>query len=225
MNKTKLSIVSCIVAVLGAAGIAAQSTPDQQQMASQLRMNQEEIQNYSWRSKFTYTVDGVQKRVEEYTVRYFIDGTLQKMQVSGEVDKTKVRRPDGKKLKKKEREAAFDFVMETKSQLDGYLNPLLAEKAVSTATITTSGETLILQCRDFVTTGDSVEIRYELPGRLPKTAVIATTVGGSPASLEIEFGSLEYGPNHVVRSTTKATWQGFQLEIATENSDYKKIRH
>jgi hypothetical protein len=148
----------------------------------------------------------------------------QRMQISSEVDKKKVRRPDGSKLKKKEREAAYEFVMEVKSQLDGYLNPMFAEKAVTTATMTTAGDTLVLQASDVVTDGDSVQIRLSRPGLLPQVAVISTTVEGSPVSLEVEFNTLEYGPNHPARSVTRASWQGFQLEIRTENSDYEKVR-
>jgi len=222
LKRMRFVIVSSIVAMLGAAGIAAQSLPDQQQMASQIRQNQEELRRYSWESKYTYKVDGVQKRVEEYTVKFFPDGTFQKMQISSVVDKEKVRRADGKKFSKKEREAAHNFVMETKGQLDSYLNPLFSEKAVSTATMTTSGDTLILKSRDVVTDGDSVEIHYLLPNRLPKTAAITTIIGGSPASLDVEFGTIEAGPTYTKRSITKATWQGLKLEITAENSNYER---
>ena len=47
----------------------------------------------------------------------------------------KLRGADGKKLNKKEREAAFNFVMDVKSQLDGYFNPMFAEKAVARSVV------------------------------------------------------------------------------------------
>jgi len=224
LKRSRVSVVSWILVVLGAAGIAAQSPPDQQRMASQLRKNQEELQSYTWRSRYTYTVDGVTKREDVYTVRYAFGGMKEKMQISSKVDKEKVRRPDGSKLKKKEREAAYAFVMEVKSQLDAYLNPLFSEKAVATATMTTSGDVLVLESSDVVTPGDSVTIHYSLPSRLPRTAAITTTVGESPVSLEVEFGALEYGPNYPARSVTTATWQSFRLEITTENSDYEQVK-
>ena len=55
-------------------------------------------------------------------------------------------------------------------------------------------------------------------------AAVETTVEGSPVSLTIDFASLEHGPVYPARSVTTATWQEFQLEIATENSDYA-LRH
>ena len=207
--------------VLGAATIGAQPLPDQQQMATALHANQKALRSYTWTSVYTFTVDGVQKRVDKYTIRNYPDGTQQRMQVGSPVDKEKVRFPNGKKLSKKEREAAYTFVTEVKSQLDAYLNPLFAERAVATAAMTTSGDTLILVSHDVVTNGDYVEIRFSLPDLLPTTAAVTTTVEGSPVSLDLEFGILEFGPSYPVRSVTKATWKGLQLEIATENSNYK----
>lgn len=216
--------VNLIVAGFGVTGLVAQSTVDQHALASQLRSNQEELRKYSWKSKYTYKIDGVQKRVEEYTVKYFPDGTFQKMQVSRQQDKEKVRGTDGKKFSKKEREAGYDFVMDVKSQLDSYLNPMLAEKAVKTATKTASEDTLILKSESVVSRGDSVEIRYSMPDHIAKTASVKTSVHGSIVTLEIEFGTMEVGPNYTKRSVTTATWQGLQLEIIAENSDYKRTK-
>lgn len=224
MKNLKLLFVSITLGVIGAAGLAAQSTPDQQYMASLLRTNQEELRKHSWKSKHTFTIDGVQKRVADYSVKYFSNGTQQKMEIGRQVDKEKVRRANGKKLSKKEREAAYQFIMEVHSQFDNYLNPLFAEKAVSTATMTTDGDTLILQSRDVVTNGDSVEIRFVLPDDLPTTATVTTTVEGSPVSLTIEFDKMEAGPVYPKRSTTAADWQEFHLKITTENSDYERTR-
>ncbi|MCK5378816.1 MAG: hypothetical protein KAJ78_05395 [Acidobacteria bacterium] len=213
--------MSWVIVVFGVAAISAQSVPDQQRMAAQLHANQKALRSYTWTSVYTFTIDGEQKRVDEYTIRYFPDGTQQRMQVGSQVDKKKIRLPDGKKLSKKEREAAHAFVMEVKGQLDAYLNPLFAEKAVATATITSSDETLVLLSHNVVTKGDSVEVRFSLPNHLPMTAAITTTIEGSPVSLDLEFGILDFGPSYPVRSVTKATWKGLQLEIATENSNYK----
>ena len=155
---------------------------------------------------------------------YFSNGTQQKREISRKVDKEKVRRADGKKLSKKEREAAYQFIMEVQGQFDAYLNPLFAEKAVATATMRTDGDTLILKSHDVVTNGDTVEIHFVLPDELPTTAAITTTVEGAPVSLTIEFDKLEVGPVYPKRSTTAADWQEFHLEITTENSDYQRTR-
>jgi hypothetical protein len=216
--------VVCIVAVgLGAMWSAAQEPPSQQQMADDLRSNQEDLLDYTWTSRYTYRVDGVQKREDVYTVRYVLGGMQEKMQISSEVDKKKVRFPDGSKLKKKEREAAHAFVLDVKKQLDGYLNPLFAEKAVATASMALEGEDLILRSRSVVTPGDTVEIRYSRSALLPRSMTVATAVDASPVSLEVEFGKLEFGPSYPARSVTAAAWQGLHLEISTENSGHEPV--
>jgi len=163
-------------------------------------------QPYTWDSKVVFEVDGVQKRVDIYTVRYVMGGMVQKMQISSEVDKKKVRLPNGKKLSKKDREVAREFVMEAKQQLDAYLNPLFAEKAVATAIATINNGTLRLRSNDVIKTGDSVEINLVQATRRPKTAQIKTAIGDSPVELEVGFESLDYGP--------------IELKIITENSNY-----
>ena len=92
----------------------------------------------------SFEVDGVQRRVDTYTVRYVMGGMKEKLQISSDVAKGKVRRPDGSKFSKKELEAAQEFVFEAKRQLDNYLNPLFAEKAVASAVVMTNEETLLL---------------------------------------------------------------------------------
>jgi hypothetical protein len=212
-----------IVGAVGAAPAAAQTSADLAALAKQLRVNQEQIRDYTWRSKYVYSVNGSVRRTDIYSVRY-VDGWQEKMQISSEAAEGTVRRPDGKKLSKKEREAAYAFIMDVKGQLDAYLNPLFAERAVATAAATVEGDALVLRSRDVVTTGDEVEIRYSAATRVPRSAAITTTVEGSPVSLQLEFGTLEFGPNHPERTTTRAVWQGFQLEITTENSDYEEAR-
>jgi hypothetical protein len=72
-----------------------------------------------------------------------------------------------------------------------------------------------------VTTGDSVLITLDQSTKRPLTAVIRTTVEGTPVALDVTFGSIEYGPNHVSKSITTSAWQGMKLTIITENSNYK----
>ena len=222
VKTTKCLAVLAAVAVFAGSNVRAQEQPDLRKMAEGMKRNQEALRHYTWDTKIIFEVDGVQKRVDVYNARYVMGGMLEKIQISSEVDKRKVRRPDGKKLSKKEREAAREFVMEAKQQLDAYLGPLFAEKAVATAVVTTDEGTLRLQSHDVVRTGDSVEINIVQATRQPKTLEVGTTIGGSPVELEVGFESLDYGPNYPARSITTTTWEGIQLKIITENSNYAK---
>ena len=194
---------------------------DLQNAAKKMRQNQEDLQRYSWETKMTFLVNDQVRRSDTYSVRYVMGGMTEKMQLNSEVAKDKIRRPDGKKLSKKELEAAREFVIDVKNQLDGYLNPLFAEKAVATSRVQKGDGTLILLSRDVMTTGDSVEITVSESTQKPIAATIKTMVEGSPVALEVSFGSIEYGPNHPLRSITTSQWQGFRLSIVTENSNYE----
>jgi len=220
VKKCKWLAVLAAVAVCAGSNARAQEQPDLRKLAEGMKRNQEELRHYTWDSKVVFEVDGVQKRVDIYTVRYVMGGMVQKMQISSEVDKKKVRLPNGKKLSKKDREVAREFVMEAKQQLDAYLNPLFAEKAVATAIATINNGTLRLRSNDVIKTGDSVEINLVQATRRPKTAQIKTAIGDSPVELEVGFESLDYGPNYPARSITTTSWQGIELKIITENSNY-----
>lgn len=221
MNRVT-TLVAIVVITAAAGATLAQEQPDLQMMAAGMRKNQEELRQYSWESKVTFLVDGVQRRVDTYTMRYVMGGMLQNMQMSSKVEKGKIRRPDGKKLTKKEMEAAREFVSEAKRQLDNYLNPLFAEKAVASAVATPEGEILRLRARGVITSGDSVEIELVQSSLRPLTAKVTTSIDGSPVNLDVTFGSVDYGPNHPARSVTTTEWQGIPLTITTENSNYVK---
>jgi hypothetical protein len=210
-----------IILAFGALDAGAQTTPDLGAMAAKMKRNQEQLQNYTWQANYTYTVNGVLKRTDVYRIRTK-DGFQERMQLKSERDKAPVRRANGKKLSKKERQAAYEWVMEAKKQLDAYLNPMFAEKAVSTAAATTEGENLILTATDVIKPGDSVVIRYARSTLDARSASVRTMVGDSPVALEIEFASLEYGPNYTARSVTTGRWQEFDLVISTVNSNINK---
>ena len=222
MNRLKTLVAVVAMTTMAGTTSLAQEQPDLRRMASGMRMNQEELQKYKWESRVAFEVDGVQRRVDTYTVRYVMGGMKEKLQISSDVAKGKVRRPDGSKFSKKELEAAQEFVFEAKRQLDNYLNPLFAEKAVASAVVMTNDETLLLLSRNVITTGDTVEIALVQSSRRPKTAKITTTIGDSPVELELTFGSIDYGPNHPANSITTTEWQGIKLVITTENSNYVK---
>ena len=220
MNRVKCLVAIATMAVVAATAAHAQEI-DLRKRAKKMRQNQEELRRYSWETKMTFLVNGQLRRSDTYTVRYVMGGMVEKMQINSEVAKEKVRRPNGKKLSKKELEAAREFVTDVKNQLDGYLSPLFAEKAIATSKVLRGDGTLLLLSRDVVTTGDSVEIVLSETTQQAISATIKTAIDGSPVALDVTFGSIEYGPNHTLRSITTSEWQGFELTIITENSNYE----
>ena len=222
MNRLKLmAVVTVIGAFASGAALLAQELLDLNQAGALMRRNQEEIRQYSWDTKMTFLINDEPRRTDTYRVRYVMGGQIEKMQIDSEVAKGKVRGPDGKKLKKDDLEVARQFVVDVKNQLDGYLNPLFAEKAVKTATARAEGGKLILESKDVMTTGDSVVITLDRATKRPVAADIKTTVEETPVSLDVTFDSIEYGPNYVAKSITTSAWRGMPLAIITENSNYK----
>jgi len=224
MKRIMYLVAIAAVTIVAGTECLAQEKLDLQMIATRMQQNQKDLQQYTWESAIKYEVDGVQRRIDRFRVRYDGNGSLERTQTGGEAVKGKLRRPNGKKLSKKEREAAYDFAMEVKGQLDAYLGPLFAARAVSTAVATVEEDTIHLQSHDVVSTGDTVEIDLELGSKLPKTLKATTMVGGSPVELDVSFGALEYGPNHPARSVTTAEWEGMKLTIITENSNYSNQR-
>jgi len=220
MDRVK-RLVAIVAMTMVAATAAHAQEIDLRKRAREMRKNQEELQRYSWETKMTFFVNDQLRRSDTYTVRYVMGGMVEKMQINSEVAKDKVRRPDGKKLSKKELEAARVFVTDVKNQLDGYLNPLFAEKAIATSKVLKGDGTLLLLSRDVVTSGDSVEIILNEATQKAISATIKTSIEGSPVALEVTFGSIEYGPNYTLRSITTSEWQGFKLAIITENSNFE----
>lgn len=220
MKRVKfLVMVAAIVALV--AGAAQAQEIDLRELATKMRENQEELRNYSWDMKVTFLVNDQFRRVDNYTVRYVMGGMTEKMQINSKVAKEKVRRANGKKLSKKELEAARVFLVDVKNQLDGYLNPLFAEKAIASAKVLHSdGGEVLLVSQNVMNSGDSVEITFGEYGRKPISAAIQTVVEGAPVALDIEFGSMEYGPNYTARSVTTSQWQEFKVSFVTENSNY-----
>ncbi len=156
--------------VLGAAALLpAQEPLNLKEMGAAVRVNQEELRSYSWQSRVTYVVDGVQRQVDVFKVAYDENDSLQRTQIGGETANGTVQGPDGKKLSKKQHEAALEFVTKAKNQLDAYFSPLFAERAVATATTSVVGEDLLLQSRDVVNQGDTVKIALSNATRAPKT--------------------------------------------------------
>lgn len=220
MNRVK-SLVAIVAMMLVAAVAAHAQEIDLRKRSKQIRLNQEELQRYSWETKMTFFVNDQLRRSDTYKVRYVMGGMVEKMQINSEVAKEKIRRPDGKKLSKKELEAATEFVTDVKNQLDGYLNPLFAEKAIATSKVVEGDGTLVLLSRDVMTAGDSVEIILNETTKRAISASIKTAIDGSPVALEVTFGTIEYGPNCTLRSITTSEWQGFKVSIVTENSNYE----
>ena len=86
-------IVSVPIGVLLCTGAVlwAQEKPDLQSIAAGIQHNQEALRDYSWESRVSFSVDGEQKKVDLFKVRYDMNDQMQKTRIGGESDAKKVR--------------------------------------------------------------------------------------------------------------------------------------
>jgi hypothetical protein len=71
-----------------------------------------------------------------------------------------------------------------------------------------------------VNPGDTVVVTLSNTTREPKTLHATATIEGSTMELDVTFQVLDFGPFCPAKSVTTTSWNGMQLQITTENSDY-----
>jgi hypothetical protein len=200
----------------------AQDEPDLQAIAASIQHNQESLHNYSWESRVSMTVDGEQKKVDLFKVRYDMDGQLQKTRMGGEADTKKVRGPIRKKVAKKKKKQAGEFGDELREQLATYTEPASLQKAIQSAFSKTEAGVFKLQANDVVEPGDSILIQVVAATGQPMSLTVNTAVEDSAVVLDVTFQKLDDGTNYVARSTIDTEYDGKKIEVVTENFGHLK---
>ena len=72
-----LGLTIGILLCTGAVSLA-QEEPDLQAIATKIQANQESLRKYSWKSRVALSIDGEQKKLDMFQLRYDVDGLLQK---------------------------------------------------------------------------------------------------------------------------------------------------
>ena len=214
---TTLGILLC-------AGVVslAQDEPDLQAIAAGIKVNQEALRGYSWQSRVSLSVDGEQKKVDLFQVRYDSDDQLQKTRVGGEADSKKVRGPIRKQAVKKKKKEAGEFAEEIKDLLAKYTEPASLQKAIASAFAKTEDGLFKLQAQDVVVNGDSILIEVVQTTKQPVSITVETAVEDGPVVLNIMFQKLADGTNYVAQSTIDSTFEKKKIEVVTENFSHVK---
>ena len=214
----------CAVGILLASGCALllAQQPDAQQLAAGIAQNQEAIRNYAWQSRVSVEVDGEDKKVDLYQVRYDLDGKLQRTRMGGEADQKKVRGPLRKRAAKKKKQQAGEFAAEVKDQLQAYLAPATLKKALSGAFFRKEGGVIKLQAQNVVAQGDQLDFELVEATKQPTMMRIKAQADGSPLDVEITFQQLPDGPNYPARQIINTVYNKKKLVITTENFSYVK---
>jgi len=212
------------IGILLCSGVAAlaQDEPDLQAIAAGIQHNQEALRNYSWESRVSVTVDGEQKKVDLFKVRYDLDGRLQKTRMGGESNAKKVRGPVRKKMAKKKKKQAGEFTDDLREQLARYTEPAALQKAILSAFSKTEGGVLKLRAHEVVEPGDSVLLEVVSATGQPMSLTVKTAVPGAAVVLDAVFQKLDDGTNYVAKSTIDTVYDGKKIEVVTENFNHLK---
>jgi len=200
----------------------AQEEPDLQTIATGIKQNQEALRGYSWESRVSVALDGEQKKVDLFQVRYDMDGQLQKTPIGGEAEAKKVRGPIRKRAAKKKKKQAGEFADQLKVQLAKYTEPASMQKAISIAFAKTEDGILKLQAQDVVLQGDSILIEVVPATKQPMSITVETAVEGAPVVLNVVFQKLADATNYVAHSTIESEFDKKKIEVVTENFNHIK---
>jgi len=222
MKRMVFLVTAVCAAVLVMGSARAQDEEATQAAAASMKQNLESLRQYAWQSRVKVSVDGEEKRVTLYQVRYNLDGKLEKTAMGGEEDQKKVRGPIRKNAAKKKKKQAHEFATEATQTIDAYMTPESIKKALSQAFARKEDGMLKLRSEGVVKQGDSIELALVEATHQPMTFEIQSTVDESSISVEITFQKLEDGTNYPARMTVKSTFDGKPLKMETENFSYVK---
>ena len=200
--------------------LVAQEQPDPGKIATQMKENQEALRQYVWQSRISVEVDGEQKKVDLYQMRYNFDGELERTRMGGESEEKEVRGPVRKRVAEKKKKQAHEFADDVNQQLQAYLRPSTVEKALKTAFVRADQGVLRSQSQNIVKSGDSVEFALVQTTKQPMTLQVRTTIDESPVELNVTFQKLDEGPNYPARSIINTNWDNKKVTITTENFSY-----
>ena len=222
MTRISSFVVGIAVLLLASVAVLAQPKVDLQQVAAGMKSNQEALRDYAWQSRVSVEVDGEEKKVDLYQVRYNMSGELEKTRMGGEADEKKVRGPIRKQRAKKKEKNAHEFAEELGDQIEAYLSPESVAKALSTAFARVDEGLLRLHSQDILQKGDSVDFSLVQTTKQPMTLTVETTAGDSPVEFEVTFQKLDDGTNYAVQLVVNTQFEGKKLKIVTENFSHTK---
>ena len=182
------------------------------EIARGMRVNQQLLQDFTWKSRAETTVNGKTRNVQLFDVRYDMDGGLLKAPVEGEASP---RRGRGK-----------DLSPEMKALVDAYthLTPVTLKEVFGKATIGPGegddARLIRVQAEGVKSLGDRVEIWVDRESKRPRRYEIATTMDGKDVRIETEFTDLPGGPAYPARTTVHTKIKAKPLVLSIENFEF-----
>lgn len=212
-----------VMICLAVAAVQAQQ-PDAARIRAALTENQQALQKYIWQSRVQVEVDGEEKKVDLFQVRYNLAGQLERTRLGGSAqDQKEPRGPLRKRVVKGRQADAAEFAQSVKDQLHAYMSPVTFGKIVDNAFMRMDDDTVTLRAQNVRTKGDTVEVALVKATRQPMSMRIESTVDDEPVKVEVTFQKLADGPNYPARQIVDTQLGSKRLQITTENFDYSKL--
>lgn len=191
-----------------------------QRLAGVLETNQKSLQHYTWKQRTTITLDGEEQSVKLFDARLDDLGVVKKTPIEGESGEKKVAR------KKKKKKKAVELTDSLKLLIDSYIHPtpgrlhqLVIKSNVYHGRGESGTETLI-QSRNVLFQGDSMDIWIDGISNKPNKLEILTSHQGEPVHLVAKFGRLEDRTAYPENTTVKTEIKEKKMVIVIENFDY-----
>ena len=216
-----MTIGAVALAAMIALPAAAQTdmTPVVAKVSAARQENAQKTRNYSWTQRTEVKVKGEVKSLKSETVRYTVDGELQKTPI----DETSAKKPKGirGKVAKKKAGEMKDWMAELGEVLKAYSLPTEGNLLdfLNSASISPDGAGRKLEAMDVVQPGDRMSVWIGAEHKMTKTEV-STQYDGSDVKLETDHETTPDGLDYVARTTIVVPDKG--VEMTVENFSFQR---
>jgi len=181
--------------------------------------NAQKTRNYSWTQRTEVKLKGETKSLKTETVRYTVDGELQKTPI----EETSAKKPKGVrgKIAKKKAGEMKDWMADLGEVLKQYSLPTAGNLLdfLNKASVSPDGDGRKLDATDVVQAGDRMSVWIGADHKMTKTEV-STQHDGADVKLETDHETTPDGLDYVARTTIVVPDKG--VEMMVENFSYKR---
>jgi len=183
--------------------------------------NAQKTRNYSWTQRTEVKLKGETKSLKTETVRYTVDGELQKTPI----EETSAKKPKGVrgKIAKKKAGEMKDWMADLGEVLKQYSLPTAGNLLdfLNKASVSPDGDGRKLDATDVVQAGDRMSVWIDANHKMVKSEV-STQHDGSDVKLETDHATTPDGLDYVAQTVIVVPDKG--VEMTVENFTYQKER-
>ena len=222
MRRIIVGIVALGLFVVSGGPAAAQTL---RQVVGAIEQNQRLLKSYAWEMRIEIFVDGASEKTELYSMRYDLDGELQRTLISEEASPV-TGGPIRKKMKKSKVKKARERRAELKRLIDAYIHPddealrkMASHAKMTPASGNRRGQTRI-SIRDVERIGDTMDVFVDNETFVETHYEILTAILGDPVRVTTDYKTLEGGVNYPAQMIVDTEYDGQKIQFKIETYDY-----